>query len=107
MALIVATAAFGIWGSVLDRSIHDRAVAAWTGKGRTNQFRKFRESLRGRYVTAGLVSVPGTSLTLLVIFRPATESGLSQAVWVILAFLSSIVTLPFAIWWFVLWRVAK
>jgi len=106
-ALILTTAGFALWGALLDRRIHDRAVAAWTGRGKVNRFRSFRESLRGRYVTAGIIVVPGGLLLLLMFYGIATSTGFGQGIAIIFAVLIFILTAPFAIWWFVLWRVSK
>ena len=49
---------FFLWGALLDRRIHDRALAAWTGTGGSYRLKSFQESLHGRDRTAALLVVP-------------------------------------------------
>ncbi len=99
---------FFLWGALLDRRIHDRALAAWTGTGKANRLKSFQESLHGRYGTAALLVVPGVAAILLLAVAVLLTRDMFLGILAgLLGGLILIVELPIAIWWFVLWRIGK
>jgi hypothetical protein len=89
-----------VWGALLDRRIHDRALAAWTGKGAANRTLAARASVKLRMRTALMVVVPLTAIVALFLILELTllAGSILSSVGYILAALVFVPELPFVIW---------
>lgn len=106
--LLAATTLFYLWGQLLDRRIQDRAIAAWTGKGRLTRFRAFQSNVRGRVATVLLLLIPGLAAILFIVIAIIlTRDTILGVLLGVLGAVILVVELPIAIWWFVLWRIRK
>jgi len=88
-----------VWGALLDRRIHDRALAAWTGKGAANRTLAARASVKLRMRTALMVVVPLTAIVALFLILELTllAGSILSSVGYILAALVFVPELPFLI----------
>ena len=106
--MLMTTMLFFVWGALLDRRIHDRALAAWTGKGMAKRKVASEESLRGRYGAAKLLVLPGAAAILLLVVAALLTGDLVLGVLAgLLGGAILAVEIPIALWWFILWRINK
>ena len=105
--LAAMTGMFALWGALIDRRIHDRALAAWNGKSRASRFHWFQDSLRQRFaaVTMTIMLFPLSAvLGIMALFLKQFEVGIGL---LIVAILSLLPVLISVIYTFVLWRMRK
>jgi hypothetical protein len=106
--LVAATTLFALWGSLLDRRIHDRALAAWTGQARAKRYRWFRHSLRVRFVVATLLFLSCLLLLLLMLgwLWPLTDVY-SFILFIIGGVPLIALEISLSVWWYSLWRIRR
>ncbi len=105
--LAAMTGVFVLWGALIDRRIHDRALAAWNGNSRTGRYIWFQQSLRLRLV----IGIPLTVLFALTAAGSAVAFFFGNGLLVFLLLLVAIVLLlpavVFGVWTIILWRMRK
>jgi uncharacterized protein (DUF2235 family) len=111
--LAATTALFVAWGKFIDRTIHDRALASWNPKWRSNLFQSFRDSIRQRYAMAVLLTVmvvaPLAAVASVLIYFAASPpfDFISFFLLTSLALIVLLPAMPIIAWWFVLRRISR
>ena len=73
--LVLAAIVLAVWGQIIDRRIHDRALAAWSEVWRQRRAEWLRRSIRKRWAFVALLAAPFilTVVGLLIILQVASQ----------------------------------
>jgi hypothetical protein len=105
--LAAMTGVFALWGSLIDRRIHDRALAAWNGKSRANRFHWFQESLRQRFLAVIFTVLLFPLSAVFGIVALSFDWSGTGLVLLLISVLSLLPAIVSGIYTYVLWRMRK
>jgi uncharacterized protein (DUF2235 family) len=106
--LFAATIVFVGWGKLLDRRIHDRALAAWNSNWREKRYRAFQESVRWRRGMLAILVVAflgGGAAS--IYFGLAVTNDLFLILGVILLLVFALLAIPMVIQGLILWLISR
>jgi hypothetical protein len=106
--LTFATATLFLWGALIDRRIHDRALAAWNSQWRISRRQWFENIVRQRNRVVAILVASSFVLCALVYFASDLRWGFDVLLMVsILAGLSLIIAVSTVIYWLILRWIVK